>query len=584
MPPDPNFDLPRSTGDDFSWTRQALDLPPAAEPPAVKNSGSTNGQPTAPVAASKAPASIVGAEPIPVMPARWSPTPPAHTGFSAKFRKANGVLGGIIQKFTLPEDAGPADPFGKLVTSTPPWLISLIVHFSLMIGMGLLVLGANAVVKEDEGQYVEMDLSERRDNEKWAETIGEQLDDPSIKMTTEGLEPSKDAVAAIPNADLPHVDDPLIGPPVLNSSATGSLASGTISTPMIGLEFSGREEGVKDAMLKAYGGTASTETAVKDGLGWLARNQRSRGSWSLSGPFKNGVQVDNDEAATAMALLAFQGAGYTPESSKNDPFTKVVTRGWAWLLRSEQEDGRFYANGTPETHQLYTQALCTIALCELYGMTHGEEYQAKAQKAVDFCVKTQSPLGGWKYNPGDNADLSVTGWFSMALQSARMAGLEVPSPVYGKLSKFLDAVSHDEGAKYAYMIGDGATLPITAEGLLCRQYLGWERDDERLQRGVQHILANLPSWDKRNVYYWYYATQVCHHMEGKDWQTWNNVMRQLLPDNQETKGSERGSWNPSGDRWGDAGGGRLYVTCLSLYTLEVYYRHLPIYRKTFAER
>ena len=58
---------------------------------------------------------------------------------------------------------------------------------------------------------------------------------------------------------------------------------------------------------------------------------------------------------------------------------------------------------------------------------------------------------------------------------------------------------------------------------------------------------------------------------------WNGVMRQLLPENQEKRGGERGSWNPNGDRWGDAGG-RLYVTCLSLYTLEVYYRHLPIYR------
>ena len=66
-------------------------------------------------------------------------------------------------------------------------------------------------------------------------------------------------------------------------------------------------------------------------------------------------------------------------------------------------------------------------------------------------------------------------------------------------------------------------------------------------------------------------------MEGPDWQKWNGVMRQLLPENQEKRGAERGSWDPAGDRWGSAGG-RLYVTCLSLYVLEVYYRHLPIYR------
>ena len=60
------------------------------------------------------------------------------------------------------------------------------------------------------------------------------------------------------------------------------------------------------------------------------------------------------------------------------------------------------------------------------------------------------------------------------------------------------------------------------------------------------------------------------------WVGQDEVMRQLLPEHQEKQGPERGSWDPNGDRWGGQAG-RLYVTCLSLYTLEVYYRHLPIY-------
>ena len=65
-------------------------------------------------------------------------------------------------------------------------------------------------------------------------------------------------------------------------------------------------------------------------------------------------------------------------------------------------------------------------------------------------------------------------------------------------------------------------------------------------------------------------------MEGEPWRKWNNVMKQVLPENQEQGGKERGSWSPRGDRHGSPGG-RLYVTCLSIYMLEVYYRHLPIY-------
>jgi hypothetical protein len=123
---------------------------------------------------------------------------------------------------------------------------------------------------------------------------------------------------------------------------------------------------------------------------------------------------------------------------------------------------------------------------------------------------------------------------------------------------------------------------MTAEGLLCRQYLGWKQDDKRLNAGIRFI-GNHPieyKNNKRNVYYWYYATQVTHHMEGDAWRKWNGVMRQVIPENQTTKGRERGSWHPDGDEWGPAGG-RLYVTCLSTYMLEVYYRHLPIYRDLY---
>jgi hypothetical protein len=330
-------------------------------------------------------------------------------------------------------------------------------------------------------------------------------------------------------------------------------------------------------LLKSYGGTGKTEGAVALGLRWLAAQQHKNGLWSLRGPFSDGSQSENIEAATAMALLAFQGAGYTPAGDPQQSFTPVVRRGWNALLKRLQSDGRFYSNDAPGSHQLYTQAQCTMALCELYAMTGDEVYYEAAQRAVDYCVRIQSPQGGWRYTPGVDSDMSVTGWFVMALQSARMGGIEVPSPVFDRISAYLDTVARDNGARYAYQTQHGATLPLSAEGLLCRQYLGWAHDDPRLNAGVEYLVANLPAWDRRNVYYWYYATQVLHHMEGKPWRTWNEEMRQLLPAHQEKRGRERGSWDPKGDRWGDPGG-RLYVTCLSLYTLEVYYRHLPLYR------
>jgi hypothetical protein len=337
---------------------------------------------------------------------------------------------------------------------------------------------------------------------------------------------------------------------------------------------------MKQSLLRAYGGTSGTEKAVTEALRWLARNQQSNGMWSLSGPYADGANPDNPDAATAMALLAFQGAGYTPNSDRKDPFAPVVTRAWKAFLKRQDKDGNFFQQGSSHG-RLYTQALCTIALCELYGMTDDSMYRAPAQNAINYCVSVQSPEGGWRYVQGTDSDTSVTGWFVMALQSARMAGLDVPTESLSRVGKFLDTVSIDSGAKYSYTPGQGQRLSMTAEGLLCRQYLGWKHNDPRLKRGIEELLKNVPesAEGKRESYYWYYASQVCHHMEGDAWRTWNAALREVVPATQIQDGRERGSWDPKLDAGiGVSGGGRLFVTCLHTYMLEVYYRHLPLYQ------
>jgi hypothetical protein len=276
-----------------------------------------------------------------------------------------------------------------------------------------------------------------------------------------------------------------------------------------------------------------------------------------------------------MALLAFQGAGNTHKSGR---YKRAVQRGMDALVRMQDSDGNFFKQG-PHHHRLYSQAQATIAVCELYGMTKDEKYRRPAQKALDYAAWSQSPaLGGWRYIPRQESDTSVTGWFVMAFMSGKMAGLEVPSPTLDAVSKYLDSAT-TEGSFYSYRPGEAATLTMTAEGLLCRQYLGWERDDPRLRQGIRYLLQNPVDYAEENPYYWYYATQVLHHVGGDDWDQWNLIMRERIPEQQVKQGAEQGSWSPTGDkRWGHHGG-RLYSTCLSIYNLEVYYRHLPIYQQ-----
>ena len=97
--------------------------------------------------------------------------------------------------------------------------------------------------------------------------------------------------------------------------------------------------------------------------------------------------------------------------------------------------------------------------------------------------------------------------------------------------------------------------------------------------GVRWLVEeHLPSDDQKNIYYWYYGTQLLHHFGGPLWDRWNRQVREILVRTQQKQGAQAGSWNPSGFQWGSRGG-RIYATSLSVCTLEVYYRHLPLFKQ-----
>ncbi|WP_460182736.1 prenyltransferase/squalene oxidase repeat-containing protein [Thermopirellula anaerolimosa] len=454
------------------------------------------------------------------------------------------------------------------VRYAPPWLVSAIFHTLLMVILALIMLPQ--MWRRDVELTAEI----------YAEKLGEQLE---FDSPFAGNDPENVEEPILTPRDLPEVENPFAAPPSVEMVQNGVTATSDIKASAIGYALQGREEGRKRSLLAAYGGTALTEAAVNRGLEWLARQQLKDGSWSLQGPYSAGGQEENHAAATAMALLAFQGAGNTHKQGR---FRENVRRGWDWLLQQQDNEGNFFHSGG-FNHRYYTQGQCTIALCEILGMTREERFREPAIKAIDHLLRSQSEEGGWRYSPNADSDVSVTGWIVMALQSARMAGLEVPSDNLRRVERFLDRVALENGAKYPYQKGRQATLAMTAEALLMRQYLGWPRTDDRMIKGLDWITqpVNLISFEdnKRDVYYWYYAAQACHHMEGEHWKRWNGVMRQILPEQQVKSGPEAGSWDPrrpTEDAWANEAG-RLYVTCLSIYCLEVYYRHLPLYSNPF---
>jgi hypothetical protein len=340
-----------------------------------------------------------------------------------------------------------------------------------------------------------------------------------------------------------------------------------------------------------------TELAIERGLQFLAKYQRPDGSWHLE-DFDEQVRMRSPTAATALALLSFQGAGYTHQQFK---YQNVCKGAVSWLIKEQRSNGDLYVrtdNVSNANAWLYSHSMATLALCEAYGMTQDEAVKGAAQRAIDFLVESQDPVGGgWRYSPRIGSDTSVTGWVMMALKSAELSGLKVPQTTYTGLQKWIEN-SQAKEAPYLYRYNWLANTPstehgriptpvMTSVGLLIRLYTGWKRDNEQMQKGVSWLLERLPAEGtpqspSRDTYYWYYATQVIFHAGGESWKRWYGALYPMLIRTQVETGDYLGSWDPGGtvpDAWG-AFGGRLYVTTLNLLSLEVYYRHLPLYEAT----
>ena len=343
-----------------------------------------------------------------------------------------------------------------------------------------------------------------------------------------------------------------------------------------------------------------TEETVDLGLNFLVRHQLADGSWSLQGVNGEPASLVTDTAATALALLAFQGAGY---NHREHQYADVVRGGIEYLLKNQKPDGDLFLPMDEQSNQsvwLYSHALAALVLCEAYGMTQDPSLKEPAQKALNFIVASQHPeRGGWRYAPQVGSDTSVTGWMMMALKSGELAGLEVPEATYASIRQWLDKSQASERERHLYRYnplapdtiqqrhGREASKTMTAVGLLMRLYSGWRRDNPNMVKGAEYLAENLPSLGtnrdpQRDTYYWYYATQVMFHMGGDYWKAWNDRLHPLLMEGQIKEGPLAGSWDPRGpvpDRWAPHAG-RLYVTTMNILSLEIYYRHLPLYEDT----
>jgi hypothetical protein len=529
-----------------------------------------------------------------------SPPPPVETAAN----KPAPAAPAVIRKL----EATTETSYERLMKKhLPAWVISGAINIGIALAILILAprTGATKPAEKIVATSVEKE-EELEDKNLTNEDLGIQSNVEAALPELDRIDKQTvDAVVTQDNLGQPDTKDldtaalKVPGAPSTEQAAPGVagtegsvLTGGSGDNGILNASFPGRSGATKSKLLKEGGGNAPSERAVALGLAWLARQQRQDGAWVFDAGDKQEII-----AATGLALLPFLAAGETHKSGMK--YQKVVAAGLAYLLKncpvSGPNAGKF--NGA---HNMYAQAIGTMALCEAYGMTKDKGLLlAGAQASINYIQQAQGPNGSWGYQSGANGDTSIVGWQVQALRAAQLSkDIIVSDAVIKKAINFLDKFAAAGSLKDAYGYQDNAGAKpgtsLTAVGLLSRYYIdkNWGPENPGMAKGVIGLMTRAPGVNKpaMDMYFYYYATQVVHFFEGDEWKTWNEGpkqadgsrmggMRDWLIDLQFKKeGANNGSWEPEPGFIG-RNCGRLGTTALSILTLEVYYRHLPLYKR-----
>lgn len=405
----------------------------------------------------------------------------------------------------------------------------------------------------------------------------------SSKLPNEGPDT---AIAAEPRWQTTNV------PPVsVSVPATASTSSPAVREPRrlgdgqpIPSLYTPRMTRDLDELAIQRGGSKETQAAVELALKWLAATQQDDGRWEprltgagreqrVLGHDRRGAGAEADTGITALATLAFMGAGNT---HLEGPYRKNVQRALEFLVRSQRSDGCL-AGDAQLFARMYCHSMALLALSEALAVTGDVRLYEPVRRGVEYTTRSQSAIdGGWRYQPGDRGDMSQFGWQVMALHSASIGGVAIPESTVDGMHRFLDSCCSGQfGGLASYKPGEGVSTTMTAEALLCRYFMKNDIPESLRKEAESRLLREMPNSSRENLYYWYYATMALYHGGGEAWEAWNRQLVPALLERQIVTGNQTGSWAPNGV-WAGYGG-RVYSTAMAALCLEVYYRYLPVW-------
>ncbi len=345
---------------------------------------------------------------------------------------------------------------------------------------------------------------------------------------------------------------------------------------------------------RASGGGGSPEkNAIEAALKWLAKQQKSDGSWSLSPSWEKSrwrfpvsragsakmAGSAGDATGTALALLAYSGAGYSESGGK---YAAVARRGLTWLRK--WQTGQKYAVGEP-----HTSALAALAFSEATGRSGSAETKAAAQSAIDaLCRHYQSSA---RFRP---FLVSEAAWAAMAFRAAEAAGLKIKTGAKKRLESILRAGRRAHG-NFAYKVAieNSELKPVgkgfpyaTSAGTAALLCLGGSPRENGISRSAELALAKAVKAKRcfgTGDFLRAHHAAVAAALMGSDFETdWRKTTIKPTLARQIAKGTDAGAWptKMTGYLWnGDKPNqGNVFATALGAMILESTLRHSPLYR------
>ena len=324
-----------------------------------------------------------------------------------------------------------------------------------------------------------------------------------------------------------------------------------------------------DAQTPAAGGdgapelTAEASRAIDKGLEHLLAAQKKDGSWDSDG--QGGQAV----ACTSLSLMAFMGKAQFPGFG---PYGEQLDRGMKWLLKEAKKRPDGYL-GTV----MYEHGFATLALSEMWGMVRDPEdddaIKEALEKAAEVILRSQSPSGGWHYQPQADAgqDTSCTQTVFHALASAHQAGIVVPNATIAKVVKYLEGACDRQTGAFRYNV-NVKSLACTGGGAYIAQLVG-QRDTEMVNAAIRHLKSQSPGIFSGGQYYYYahyYAIQAMVQAGDEEYVWWYPKIRDELIKRQNAQGG-----------WGTATtpGTISYETPMAIIILSTPHRYIPIYQR-----